>query len=103
MLSEGQVIFTQLIDRVKPPNSHATRTLILVHRRELVEQAARHCTNAYPGKTIDIEMGNTHASGTADITIASVRSLISGDRRMKFSPQYFKLILVDEAHHIVGL
>ncbi|CAF9934496.1 MAG: hypothetical protein HETSPECPRED_009257 [Heterodermia speciosa] len=102
MLSEGQVIFTQLIDHVKPPNSHAIQTLILVHRRELVEQAARHCTNAYPGKTIDIEMGNTHSTGAADITIASVRSLTSGNRMTKFNPQCFKLILVDEAHHIVA-
>lgn len=47
-------------------------------------------------------MGNTHASGFADITIASVRSIISGDRMGKFDPQRFKLILVDEAHHIVA-
>ena len=96
------MIFTQLIGRIKAPNRNATQTLILVHRRELVEQAARHCTDAYPDKTIDIEMGNTHASGSADITIASVRSLTSGDRMTKFDPQYYKLILVDEAHHIVA-
>lgn len=97
-----QVIFTQLIDRVHPPRPNATQTLILVHRRELVEQAATHCSNAYPGKSIEIEMGNTHASGLADITIASVRSIISGDRMGKFDPHKFKLILVDEAHHIVA-
>ena len=96
------MIFTQLIDRVKPPTPNATQTLILVHRRELVEQAARHCTNAYPTKSIDIEMGNTHASGTADITVASVRSLTSGNRMTKFNPDSFKLILVDEAHHIIA-
>ena len=97
-----QVIFTQLIDRVRSHQQDASRTLILVHRRELVEQAARHCTDAYPSKSIDIEMGNSHATGTADITIASVRSITSGDRIMKFDPKRFKLILVDEAHHIVA-
>lgn len=102
LLTWPEVIFTQLIDRIQPPNPQATQTLILVHRRELVEQAARHCTNAYPSKTIDIEMGNTHASGAADITIASVRSIISGERMTKFNPLHFKLILVDEAHHIVA-
>ncbi|KAI1876779.1 uncharacterized protein JN550_000851 [Neoarthrinium moseri] len=96
------VIFTQLIDRITPASHHATQTLILAHRRELVEQAARHCTNAYPGKTVDIEMGNIHASGTADITIASVQSITSGDRMSKFDPKRFKLVLVDEAHHIVA-
>ncbi|KAF2089674.1 PGAP1-domain-containing protein [Saccharata proteae CBS 121410] len=98
----GWVIFTQLIDRVPPPNEYATQTLVLAHRRELVEQAARHCTNAYPGKTVDIEMGNMHASGAADITVASVHSIMSSDRIQKFDPRRFKLVLVDEAHHIVA-
>ncbi|KAJ3572351.1 hypothetical protein NPX13_g5082 [Xylaria arbuscula] len=96
------VVFTQLIDRIKPSSKHATQTLILAHRRELVEQAARHCSNAYPGKTVEIEMGNMHASGQADITIASIQSITSGDRISKFDPKLFKLVLVDEAHHIVA-
>lgn len=98
----AQVIFTQLIDRVVPPNERATQTLVLAHRRELVEQASRHCTNAYPDKTVDVEMGAVHASGAADITVASVQSIISGDRMEKFDPSRFKLVLVDEAHHIVA-
>ncbi|KFY25630.1 hypothetical protein V493_04538 [Pseudogymnoascus sp. VKM F-4281 (FW-2241)] len=96
------VIFTQLIDRVKPLPCGADQTLILAHRQELVEQAAKHCTNAYPTKSVDVEMGNIHASGAADITIASVQSIISKDRIEKFNPKRFKLILVDEAHHIVA-
>lgn len=80
----------------------ASQSLILVHRRELVEQAARHCSDAYPSKSIEIEMGSLHATGTADITIASVQSITSGDRMLKFDPKRFKLILVDEAHHIVA-
>lgn len=43
-----------------------------------------------------------YASGTADITIASVQSIISGERIAKFDPSRYKLILVDEAHHIVA-
>ncbi|KAI2469949.1 P-loop containing nucleoside triphosphate hydrolase protein [Annulohypoxylon bovei var. microspora] len=96
------IIFTQLIDRVKSNADDASQTLILAHRRELVEQAARHCTNAYPHKRVEIEMGNMHASGTADITIASIQSINSGDRIDKFDPSRFKLVLVDEAHHIVA-
>jgi ATP-dependent helicase IRC3 len=67
-----------------------------------VQQAARHCERAYPKKRIDIEMGETHASGAADITVASVRSLVSGDRLDNYDPSRFKLVLVDEAHHIVA-
>lgn len=95
------VIFTQLIDRVEPRNAKATKTLILAHRRELVEQAVRHCQRQYPEKSIEIEMGDQHATGNADITIASVRSLQIG-RLEKYDPDTFKLILVDEAHHIVA-
>ncbi|KAG9238864.1 putative mitochondrial ATP-dependent helicase irc3 [Amylocarpus encephaloides] len=96
------VIFTQLIDRVKPHVKHAEQTLILAHRKELVEQAARHCINAYPDKSVEIEMAASHASGSADITVASIYSLVSGNRMSKFNPDHFKLVLVDEAHHIVS-
>ena len=97
-----QIIFTQLIDKIHPRLDGGDRTLILAHRRELVEQAARHCQLAYPDKTIEIEMGSLHASGAADITIASVQSITSKERLDKFDPSSFKLILVDEAHHIVA-
>lgn len=101
-LISSKVIFTQLIDRVQPLGKHADQTLILAHRQELVEQAARHCTNAYPTKRVEIEMGSMHASGSADITIASIQSIVSSDRMFKFDPSRFKLVLVDEAHHIVA-
>ncbi|KAG9553860.1 DEAD/DEAH box helicase-like protein, partial [Aureobasidium melanogenum] len=96
------VIFSHLIERVPEPTHEATQTLILVHRRELVEQAARHCQNIYPDKMIEIEMGSRHATGVADITVASIQSIMSGDRLSKFDPNRFKLVLVDEAHHIVA-
>jgi ATP-dependent helicase IRC3 len=67
-----------------------------------VEQAARHCSLAYPDKTIELELGKLSASGTADITVASLQSITSRDRLLKFDPSRFKLILVDEAHHIVA-
>lgn len=95
------VIFTHLIDRI-PPTGSASQTLILAHRRELVEQAARHCELAYPHKHVEIELGSHHASGAADITVASIQSITSGDRLQKFDPARFKLVLVDEAHHIVS-
>jgi len=47
-------------------------------------------------------MASMHASGAADITVASLQSIISGDRIDKFDPSRFKLVLVDEAHHIVS-
>lgn len=76
--------------------------MIIVHRRELVEQAAHHCRLAYPDKTVEVEMGNSKYKGYGDIVVASIRSLTSGDRLEKFFPGRFKLVLVDEAHHIVA-
>ncbi|PHH80712.1 hypothetical protein CDD83_3674 [Cordyceps sp. RAO-2017] len=96
------VIFTQLIDKIPSRPCGGDRTLILAHRRELVEQAARHCRLAYPDKTIELEMGSVHASGAADITVASVQSITSKDRLDKYQSDAFKLVLVDEAHHIVA-
>lgn len=52
--------------------------------------------------TVEIEMGSKHASGAAEITVASVQSITSGDRMAKFDPTRFKLVLVDEAHHIAA-
>lgn len=68
----------------------------------MVEQIFKHCKSAYPDLHVEIEMGSSHATGAADITIASIRSLVSKDRIEKFDPQKFKLVLVDEAHHIVA-
>lgn len=47
-------------------------------------------------------MGNSTATPHGDIIIASIQSLVSKERYLKFSPNLFKLVLVDEAHHIVA-
>ncbi|KAK5175488.1 putative ATP-dependent helicase IRC3 [Saxophila tyrrhenica] len=96
------VVFSHLIDAVPPPNQDATQTLILAHRRELIEQAAQTCRNIYPDKIVDVEMADMHATGLADITVASVQSITSGDRLSRYDPRRFKLVLVDETHHIVA-
>jgi primosomal protein N' len=48
------VIFTNLIGKVQLEDSKRYQTLILVHRRELVEQAARHCVEVYPDKVLPL-------------------------------------------------
>ena len=67
-----------------------------------MQQAARQCERAYPDKTVEIEMGSQHATGAADITVASIQSLKSMGRLDKYNPKRFKLVLIDEAHHIVA-
>lgn len=58
--------------------------------------------NTYPERTVEIDMATAHASGIADITIASVASLQREQRLSKYNLKNFKLVMVDEAHHIVA-
>jgi type I site-specific restriction endonuclease len=44
------VIFTDLIGKVLLAETKRYQTIILAHRRELVEQAAGHCVQVYPDK-----------------------------------------------------
>ncbi len=96
------VVFTQLLSKVKPLGSRRNNTLILAHRRELVEQAANQVKRAYPDLKVEIEMSQFHASGNADVTIASVPSISRPKRLEKFNKNDFKLIIIDEAHHAVS-
>lgn len=100
------VIFTQLIGKIVPPEDEPqrTQTIVLVHRKELAEQAFGHIQNAYPNTLVEVEMGNKKATGAADITICSVSTLTasSGARLQKFDPAKIKLVLLDECHHAVA-
>lgn len=92
------VVFSHLIDPVKPKNGHGNKVMILAHRKELITQAAIKCKETYPEKTVDIEMANYHATDAADVVVASVQTLMR-ERLEKFNPKDFKMIIVDEAHH----
>lgn len=101
------VIFANLIRHVQPfDSSQGDKTLILVHRKELAEQAFNTCQkfmgiNSEYSKPISIELdlASSVASGKADITVASIQTLASEERLAKYDPQDFKLIIIDEAHH----
>ncbi|KAK0275999.1 putative ATP-dependent helicase IRC3 [Friedmanniomyces endolithicus] len=96
------VIFSHLIDRIPPPTSEATQTLIVAHKAELVHQAVAHCRRLYPSRSVEVEMAGESASGEADITVASVQTLNSKKRLEKFEAARFKLVVVDEVHHVVA-
>ncbi|KAK4908932.1 putative ATP-dependent helicase IRC3 [Elasticomyces elasticus] len=96
------VVFSHMIDRIEPLKVNATRTLILAHKQELVDQAVEHCRRLYPNRVIEVEMAGQHATGSADITVASVPTLNSKNRLLKFDPATFKLLIIDEVHHVVA-
>ena len=69
--------------------------LILVHRKELIDQAGDKLTKA------DVKYGIIaagHKESKCNVQVASVQSLIN---RLN-NPEQFDLIIIDEAHHAVA-
>lgn len=90
------VIFTSLPQSM--PNS--LPMLILAHREELLVQAKDKLSWSNPELTVEIEQADNHAN-QVDVVIASVPTLgrDASERINKFPKDYFKTIIVDEAHH----
>ena len=81
------------------------RCLVIAHRSELVEQAARHIQTKV-GLKVGVEMAERSATQgfyNDTVVVASVQSCVSdrgGLRRMeRFNPSEFALVVIDEAHH----
>lgn len=97
------VIFCNLIKQLAALGK-CDRALVLVHRRELVQQAAATARNFMPESRILIEMGKSvvceQEPEAPALVIASVQSLVR--RLEKYRPDSFDLIIIDEAHHAVA-
>lgn len=74
------------------------RIVILVHRQELVDQTSRSLTE------IGVDHGVIAANRSMDLShvvqIASVQTLVR--RLHQIPPNFFQLLIVDEAHHAVA-
>lgn len=82
--------------------------VLLVHRRELVNQAAMHFRNANPHLNVEVVMGSPGKEGTtrravhlkrwaeADILCTTVQTLSSANTMRSFPDP--SLVIVDEAH-----
>ncbi|ORX71620.1 P-loop containing nucleoside triphosphate hydrolase protein, partial [Linderina pennispora] len=99
------VVFSNLIKRIKPPTSIATKTLVLAHREELLEQAANQIRKASPDLIVEIDQGKRVANPAADVIVASVPTLgrANSSRIERFDPKRFKCIIIDEAHHAAAM
>lgn len=82
------------------------RTIIIAHRKELIDQAAAKI-HAVTGVMPEIEMAESYSDESgffgSSIVVASMQSLISargdGTRMDRFRPVDFGLVVIDEAHH----
>lgn len=83
------------------------RVLVLAHRTELLEQAHRKLLAVAPeierngvrrSLRVHIEQANARATSIADVVVGSVQTM-KGARLTRFPRDFFKLLIVDEAHH----
>jgi superfamily II DNA or RNA helicase len=80
------------------------KTLVVVHREELIQQNAEELRIANPTLRVDIEKAEQYADLSADIVVASVATLgrENSKRRQRFDWSLFDICIVDEAHHSVA-
>jgi superfamily II DNA or RNA helicase len=90
------VIFSQL-PIIKPDT---LPMLVLAHRSELLEQARSKILASNPNLTVEIEQADRKA-GKVDVVVASVATLGRNNtpRIEEYPKDYFKSIVIDEAHH----
>lgn len=84
--------------------SDRRKILMIAHREELLEQAKSKIEFANAHLRVEIEQADRKASPNADVVIASVQSLAAraGRRMDRFDPDDFRIVIVDEAHHVTA-
>lgn len=78
------------------------RALFLAHREELVDQAAEKMRAIIPGARVGIEMANRKADLSCEVVVASVPTLASARRIVKWPCDAFRKVIVDECHHALS-
>ena len=81
---------------------HGDRVLILAHRGELLDQAADKIQKS-TGLGCAVEKADQTCLGSwFRIVVGSVQSLMRESRLAQFPSDYFRTIIVDEAHHCLS-
>lgn len=90
------IVFSKVVEEETKDGSKA---LILAHRGELLDQASEKLFET-SGLDSALEKAESSAIGSSEqVTVASVQTLSQEKRLVKFPKDYFKTIVVDEAHH----
>ncbi len=87
------VVFAELARIVV---ADAGRVLVLAHRTELLDQAAKKLADV--GIRAQVDQAANRASLTAWVVVASVQTL-RGARLERYPRDHFRLVIVDECHH----
>ena len=78
------------------------RALILAHRNELLIQAADKLNKVSGLDSVLEKAENTSYGSPSLVTVASIQTLSKENRLHQFPSDYFKTIVVDEAHHCMS-
>ena len=93
------IVFSKIISRCV---REGKRVLILAHRGELLDQAADKLYKATGLKCAVEKAEQTSASSWYRVTVGSIQTLMRDKRLQSFAPDYFDVIVVDEAHHALS-
>ena len=90
------VVFSKVVEEETKDGS---RALVLAHRGELLDQASSKLKET-SGLDSALEKAESTSVGSSElVTVASVQTLSQEKRLTVFPKNYFKTIVVDEAHH----
>ncbi len=93
------VTFSSIIEHEIQDSS---RALVLAHRGELLTQAADKLRAACGIDSILEKAESTSLGSFLPVTVGSVQSMAQPKRLKRFPEDYFKTIVVDEAHHCLS-
>ena len=96
----GKTIIATLLVEKLLTFSGMGKILFIAHREEILDQTCGKLKSHLPDLNIQIEQGTRFTSKDAQITIASVQSLIR--RKKRFDPKEFSVIICDECHHALA-
>lgn len=90
------VIFSWMANQWKT-DGNTSRTLILVHRDELVRQTVNKLHGVAPGLRVGVVKASENEHENVDVIVASVQTLRMPSRHQQI--RNIGLVIVDEAHH----
>ena len=79
-----------------------SRALVMAHRGELLQQAADKLHDACGIDSVLEKAESSSLGSDVPVTVGSVQSLSQEKRLAKFPADYFKTVVVDEAHHCLS-
>ena len=93
---------TIVFSKVAEERVAAGKVLVMAHREELLSQAADKIWKSCKLPCALEKASSTCLDSWEPITVGSVQTLMGEKRLSRFRPDYFKTIIVDEAHHALS-